>query len=202
MLIGKFVLWIGGIVSAATIAFISKNSIADIVQFVKASKFNKKVIQHGIDMVKIEELGQELALHYGAERCLVYGLHNQKTLLNGLCMKFFSCMYEYHIKELSPKKNFQQNLPISAFIQLLLHYEEKGTIICDDRENCKVEIPDFNKIMELENVQSTYSMIFQDKKKKNICVVVLNGELNKLKITNLDEFYYKGRQIGELLTNE
>jgi hypothetical protein len=71
---------------------------------------------------------------------------------------------------------------------------------CPDRDNYTGDIRNMQAILESQNVQSTYSMLFYDLDGKPACTLVMNFITQKVAVTDLEFFKKVGYSCGTLLT--
>jgi hypothetical protein len=183
------------------VVILQKNKISEIVNLVKSTRKNRKLVDQSITFEQIDKIVADVAKHYGADRGLYYFFHNGVFTINSISLKKVSVLSEYHILDLSSNKKDQQGLPIAMLSGFLKEYILDRMIKCRDRNNYTGNVTSLKTMLESMNVRSTYSNVVKDSKGLFIGVLVLNGELNELNIEDFKEFEYAKRRIVELLAN-
>jgi hypothetical protein len=167
-----------------------------------ASKLNE-LIEKSYSENTIKDLLDQLKEEYGADRVLLYYFHNGTKAANGYSFYKMSCLYESLNRNLfTPVGQDHQSLPIMLLMDFLVHYKEKGIVNCPDRDNYTGDIRNMQAILESQNVQSTYSMLFYDLDGKPACTLVMNFITQKVEVTDLEFFKKVGYSCGTLLTTK
>lgn len=190
-------------ISSILVALLTKNKLTDLLEMLEAKKKNHYILTKAKSSRKIDDLLNELRLHYKVDRTILYYLHNGQSASNGYSFYKFSCLSESIDKrKVVPKKDEQQGMPIGLMMDFFVHYVEEGMVVCPSYKEYKGSIKNMSFMLQSLSVKSTYSHAFKDLKGNITCFLVMNGEVDTVSITDFDYFNQVGTIIGELMTEK